>query len=373
MNCAKCKGYRKLCGLSKCPILERIRAWKIANWKGKKAHGPTPPSVIVGESGYPYVPLMVGVAPSYDEIYENPEKWFEMRLPLSEIIKLRASMLTPFKRVRVNDLNDEVVWAGVSTKPVDVEARLFREPLPPSFDGVLKPVGPSAPGEIKVVSNPKVDPVIDRLSNDDVKAEEGVKEAWEKGVNNENIVRAFSLGLLGKNKKMVPTRWAITAVDTIVSEEIKSKMRDWREVGYERMGVYEHYGNKYVVILRPDVLEVEMYEVWKRGSLWARDRDEIIYNRERLVKGAKALDPRDGGFHALKRGFLEALSEFGVRSGATIVRIVDNRYYAPVGSWQIRLGVKEATRRAIMGKGTEKVDIGIKLRPRQRSLKEFLQ
>ena len=373
MNCAKCKGYKRLCGLSRCPILERIRAWRIARWRGKEANGPTPPSVIVGESGYPRVPLMIGVAPAYSEIYESPEKWFELKLPLSEIIKLRASMLMPFKRVHVKELNDEIVWAGVSLKPVEVEAKLYKEPSPPSFDGILKPVGPSAPGEVKVVSNPKVDPVIDRLSNDDLKAEEGVREAWRKGVNNENIVRAFSLGLLGKDKKMVPTRWAITAVDTIVSEEIKGRLRDWREVGHEKVGVYEHYGNKYIVILKPEVLEVEMYEVWKKGSLWAREKDEVIYNRERLVRGAKALDPSDGGFHALKRGFLEALNEFKLKSGAIIIRVVDNRYYAPVGSWQIRLGVREATRRAILGKGEEKVDIGIKLRPRQRSLTEFLQ
>ncbi len=373
MNCAKCKGYRRLCGLSRCPILERIWAWKIAKWEGREAQGPTPPSIVVGESGYPRVPLMVGVAPTYSEIYESPEKWFEMKLPLSEIVKLRASMLMPFKRVNVKSFDEELKWVGVSLKPVDVEAKLLKPPSPPSFDGILKPVGPSAPGEVKVTSNPKVDPVIDRLSEDEVKASEGVKEAWQKGVNNETLVRAFSLGLLGKNKKMVPTRWAITAVDTIISEAIKERLPEWREIGYEKVGVYEHYGNKYVVILKPEVLELEMYEVWKKGSLWAKEKDEIIYNRERLVKGAKALDPNDGGFHALKRGFLEALSEFKVKSGAIIIRIVDNRYYAPVGSWQIRLGVREATRRAILGKGREKVDIGIKLRPRQRSLMEFLQ
>ncbi len=56
--CTRCKGYRLLCGLPSCPILDRLRSQarslERAGWS-QELHGSTPPSILVGERGYPGV------------------------------------------------------------------------------------------------------------------------------------------------------------------------------------------------------------------------------------------------------------------------------------------------------------------------------
>lgn len=81
--CVRCKGAKFLCGLTSCPILERFRAVTNAASKVRLdvglLQGSTPPSVIVGEKGYPKVSLSFNVAPEVvgeqARLYEDPAGW----------------------------------------------------------------------------------------------------------------------------------------------------------------------------------------------------------------------------------------------------------------------------------------------------------
>ncbi len=96
----------------------------------------------------------------------------------------------------------------------------------------------------------------------------------------------------------------------------------------------------------PGPPSVEMYEIWEPGSLWA-SKEVVIYNFEGPLPNSKALDVSDGGFHALKEGALEVLSEHSLKAKVLVVRRISPEYYLPVGVWQVREGVKEAVRRAL--------------------------
>jgi len=57
--CLVCKGYRNLCGLPRCPILERRLALsRVGRYINGHVDGSSPPSVVVGEVGYPVVKVM---------------------------------------------------------------------------------------------------------------------------------------------------------------------------------------------------------------------------------------------------------------------------------------------------------------------------
>jgi len=63
--CVKCRGRKLLCGLPKCPIEPRARAFHLAlrHISGREVFGSTPPSVIVGEFGWPSVSVYLGEPP----------------------------------------------------------------------------------------------------------------------------------------------------------------------------------------------------------------------------------------------------------------------------------------------------------------------
>jgi len=55
----------------------------------------------------------------------------------------------------------------------------------------------------------------------DVKAETAIDELHSKGVDNYKIQQSLSTGILGQeeNRKLVPTRWSITASDDMISKK----------------------------------------------------------------------------------------------------------------------------------------------------------
>jgi hypothetical protein len=334
--------------------LERIRAFYKAGWAEKEPRGPSPPSPLVGERGYPKVPVALGIAPRGDpKLYDSPNLWIRKGLDLEDVAQLRMELLNPFRRFDARKpeelLKGDLLWGAVSERPVDAEAKIVGRPRPPSLDGILAPLGPSAKAEeIKVVDNPKVDPLLERRTEERVKAEEAVKELFERGRDIYLIQKAFSLGMFGVRKRLVPTRWAITAVDTIVARALKVQILKNQWISSYRVGKHEHFANAYEVLLLPGPPIVEMIEVWEPGSLWTH-KEVTIHNWEGPNPRSKALDPDDGGFHALKVGVLKALSEKNVSATALVVRRIRPDYYMPLGVWQVREGAYLATLKALEG------------------------
>ncbi|UXD21820.1 hypothetical protein IPA_08520 [Ignicoccus pacificus DSM 13166] len=362
--CARCKGYKRLCGLPNCPILQRFRAYKSAGWEEKEPEGPTPPSPIVGERGYPKVPVSLGLSPYGDpKLRDDPYMWIKMNLKLEDIARLRMEMLNPFKRFDARRpwelLKGEILWGAISEKPVDVEAEALGKPKPPSLDGLLAPLGPSVKAEkVKVTSNPKVDPLIERRASERIKAEEALRELFEWGRDPYLLIKAFSLGMFGRKKRLVPTRWAITAVDQTLSKFLKENILKFSWIDGFKVGRYSHLGNTYTVILKPGPPSVEMFEIWKRGSLWSSEKDVLIYNIEYSLPTSKAMDPSDGGFHAIKHGVLKALYEKRVSASVIVIREIDESYYMPLGVWQVREGARLAALEALSSPNLNEKELG---------------
>lgn len=352
--CVRCKGYRKLCGLPSCPIMERFRAsFRAATLiKGKEVEGATPPSVIVGESKYPMVPVLYQVPPGVSgeeaKQYDNPVGWWG-RLTLRDIISRRSYQVASVVRVNVSDFaklyETEVSLASVSTKPVDSEAILKKQPVPKlTFKMGLDPVGPSAEAEkIRVVGNAVLPKTLEKLVWDDVKAQEALFRLYIDGVDLYTVIRALSLGLLGKlkNRKLVPTRWAITAVDSTLSKRMLRDLLDKPTINSVEVYRGQYLGNRFTILLYPGRYMSEWIEVWFPSTVFTKQAGTpvIIYNRDNALGKTLSMD---GGFDAARFAVIEHLWRRGRKASAVIVREIFPDYYASVGNWHIRETVRAA-------------------------------
>mgnify|MGYP000191498636 CR=1 FL=1 len=357
--CAKCKGSRRLCGRSRCPILVRLSAsYRITSKiPRREIYGSTPPSILVGEWGYPSIrlganiPLIVGAKARE---YDFPEGWWG-RKSLEDIIALRASMVYSGFRANAkinartfrNKLLMELQNIALSQLPVDTEA-MFKKPpvLSLKFDGVVAPVGPRADVlDIKIVGSPSVPRRVDYIVSDtDVDARTASTELYEHGISFYHIVRLFSLGLLGEHRfrRIVPTRWAITAVDKVLGNRLLSRVRGYKE--YEKYAVFytEYVGNKYLLLFVPGDWSFEMLEIWLPRSVWVRKDEALIISNYEYFDGKARLSDVDGGYYAIRFPVLEYLSRIKRKAVIVAFREITPDYYAPIGSWQIRESVRNA-------------------------------
>jgi len=346
--CVRCKGAKLLCGLSKCPILERARS-QLNIPRSHLVEGPSPPSALVGEKGYPKVSVGPMVSLEELDLPERPNLW--IKKPLDYMISRFSSQIYTHFRLDVRRVDEpqieEIRWALLSEAPVEMEAKLRRPPIPRiSFDGLLAPLGPTAPVErVKLAEEPKVPVSIEKSVYDkDLSAVEGVIELYEKGIDVYAISKVLSLGSLGirGRRKLVPTRWAVTAVDSMVG--------NWLRRIVEQMPLYagnvslyqsSYEGNRYFVVIVPGPYMLEIVEVWLPKGLWTQSSREahVLINREHARMG---LEYMDGGHYAMRIAVLEKLRSMGRQASVLAIREVGPEYYAPVGVWQVREGMRMA-------------------------------
>ncbi len=351
--CARCKGVRRLCGLPRCPLLLRAaqQLRVSAEIAGRREiYSPTPPSILVGERGYPSVSAGPNIAPGAEapERYENPREWWG-RLTLEDIIRLRTSLVHSAARMDARRpsgrIAEAIREAALSSKPVYSEVRFRKPPRPsPLLDPMLKPIGLRGEvEEIRISENPAIPRRVDAVIEEKVPARAAVVELYLHGYDVYYLQRVLSAALLGRSPRLVPTRWAITAVDKTVSDTLLRRVRGYPEIpGYEVYHV-EYLGNRYTILLAPAQWSLEMVEVWLPHSVWMRGEKPYIYRVYEYWDG-KAND-MDGGYYAIRLPLLEALEERRRQAAAIVVREVTPSYYAPVGSWQIRESIRNALRR----------------------------
>jgi len=247
--CLRCKAGKFLCGLQYCPIILKTKALlpvrKILPKlrKSKEYYGPSPPSLFVGRFGYPNVRLGPMAALNWEEIHlmDEPDLW-QTKLSLEDVVNLRAQMFRfmaePIKVTevtspsRILEITQEQIQ---SSSPVDLEVKFSKKPhLNLNFDRFTQPMGARIRiDSIQLTTPPKIDHQVDRVVSDsDLNAISAVKKLYATEATVTQISRILSAGLLGlrKNRKFVPTRWSITAVDDMAGNYLRRKIQDYPEI-----------------------------------------------------------------------------------------------------------------------------------------------
>ena len=150
----------------------------------------------------------------------------------------------------------------------------------------------------------------------------------------------MTAGLLGKRRKFVPTRWAITAVDDTISNGLKKEIARFAPLDEILVFSGEIYGNHIVVILLPGDWKYEMIEVWGAHTLWSGDSEMIVQDREGMAK--HGYSPITGAYYSARLAVSEYLLSVRRCARVIVVRSVSSDYWAPLGTWVIREAARKA-------------------------------
>jgi hypothetical protein len=72
----------------------------------------------------------------------------------------------------------------------------------------------------------------------------------------------------GSRRRLVPTRWSITAVDSGISLRLLEKVKTYPTIDEYRVYRYSVYDNQYVAILLPEPWRFEWIEAWFPNTTW---------------------------------------------------------------------------------------------------------
>ena len=305
--------------------------------------GSSPPSVFVGSYGYPKVWVGPMLPPIHGDttILDSPEDW--LGKSLEEIVNYRLSLVRGIKSIQVSNPDGKYIESlqevAMASRPIDSDIEFLKKTAPvTSIDGESPPFGPI--GEVKTAkfSNSTSDKNIQKIFYDkDLLAQDSVLELYNKGIEITRIQKCFSIGMFGKNRKLVPTRWSITATDDMISKSLISKIMQFDIIDSYEVFSFNHIGNFFSVIIFPNRWMFEMQEAWydQQGNIgFGSDFED-----------GRGLDhyPVTAGAHFASRlGVAEYLFTNKVQAAALVLREIRPEYAVPVGVWQVREGIRMA-------------------------------
>lgn len=332
--------------------------FKVKQKLNKKDFVSSSPAPFVGHNGYPN--LNVGILSPVEFTldawkYDAPKYWAMQNMQIPEIIDYRSALINSRFNVNVRNRNKFLEIAqevGIASKPVDIEFHLKDKP---SFgfenDRILTPTGPKGLLEkAKMTSNPKVEYHVDKVTSDiDMKAGEGLNYLYEKGYDENFLSRMLSIGTmgLGKNRRLVPTKWSITATDDTLGKAVISEIKDYPEADY--MTFFGGYlGNYYLILVFPEKWSYELFEmsIPLEVNPWSKEKKFYATDFEDFFGRKQYASETAGGYYANRLPVLNKLKELKRQGTVVSLRFITDEYTTPLGVWVVR----EASRNTMSSK-----------------------
>ncbi|MEM4647979.1 MAG: hypothetical protein QXO12_01555 [Candidatus Pacearchaeota archaeon] len=338
-----------------CPIAREF--YKYNPKIGYSFSGSSPPEIFVGRYGYPNVFVGILAPNEYGETekFSMPELWFKYGFNIKDILEHRSKLI--YSRIIVNiknkkNKNLEVMQEiSLSSRHVDASFELEKKPKNMLITNSFWPIigNPASLKQVKLESNPKVERKVEYLVEDyDIKASDAILELYKAKINISTIIKILTAGLLGLKiqRKLVPTRWAVTAVDDIISKKIIEKIKNYKIINEFRVFYAEYLGNHYEIILFPTNWSFEVIEAKMQEHLWNKDCPFIAVDYENYFGRKKYASNVTGAYYANRLAVAEYLEKIKRQAAALILREVKPSYYAPCGVGILR----EACRYALSKK-----------------------
>ncbi len=316
---------------------------------GKEMAGSTPPSVFVGSYNYPKVLAGPMVAPEYGntEIMDSPEKWIPGNKSQEEIIGYRLNLVRGKMEVDAKDTGSKYVSKlqeiALAESSIDSEVKFRSQPRGAEFSDEHTPHGPSALVEEFEVGNCRWTHQLEKAYYDtDLRAEEAIVNLYKGGVPFSKIEKAFSVGTmgLGKNRKLVPTRWSITACDSALADNLLEEVKHHEVIDRFQVYGFSSLNNRYSVILMPTAWQYE----WIEAFMHVLGRDEMVFSDYETNRGKKEYSSVGGCYYSCKFGVLEGLARMRKQAGAIVLREAGSGYI-PLGVFNVRENVRNAMAR----------------------------
>jgi DNA repair protein NreA len=313
---------------------------------GKEIEGSTPPSVFVGSWNYPDVFAGPMVAPLHGDTAEMdmPEAWIPGNLSQEVIIGYRMNLIRGKQQVNAGDLNNRLIEKlqeiSLSASSLESEIAFTGTPQGQSFSEEHTPFGPSAEIERFDIESGRWNHDLEKVFYDtDLKAADAVVNLHKDDVPFSSIQKAFSVGTMGqgRGRHLVPTRWSITACDTIIGDRLLAGVKKNPVIDTWRVHEFSSLNNHYAVILMPTGWQYE----WSEAFLHVLGDEELVFSDHEGTRKKTTYSPLGGCYYSCKMAVLEALAREEKQAGAIILREA-RKGYVPMGVFNVRENVRSA-------------------------------
>jgi hypothetical protein len=272
---------------------------------------------------------------------------------MDEIIGFRSQLvrgMTPVnvrKPEKAGKILDATREISLSEHYVETEMKLRKPPVKRLYiDNDIQPIGPTAPLDKVQIGFIKWNHWMEKAHYDtDLKAAQAAKTLYRSGVSVNSIVKAFSTGSFGieKNRRLVPTRWSITAIDDLLSKDMIKTIKDYPLINMYKVYESEYLGNRFEIVLVPDAWCYEAYEAWYPRTLWNPSETHVnIVTDWEDYNGRSTYASMGGCYYSGRLAVLEYLTKIRRQAKVFIFREAYPDYILPVGVWQVRENCRNA-------------------------------
>jgi hypothetical protein len=166
------------------------------------------------------------------------------------------------------------------------------------------------------------------------------------------MIKILSAGMLGlkMQRRLVPTRWAVTATDDSLSKHLLDKIKSYSQIQEYLLFSADYLGNHYNILLMPgpwsfEVIEASAKGYFGQGTMAFWQDYEFFYGRKKYA------DSVTGAYYANRLAICEFLAKIRKQASCLVLREVRDEYWAPCG-----VGILREVSREAMKKKPEKFD-----------------
>ncbi|MBI2523185.1 hypothetical protein HYW19_02230 [Candidatus Woesearchaeota archaeon] len=343
------------CGNINCPICTKaysqIKMKSLIVKENFSTEGVAP---FIGRYGYPYINIGILAPPEETKetwLYDAPKYWAYKNFEIPKIVEFRSSLINSREKISIRqrnnflELNQEI---SMASKPTDMDINLKDKPrFRVNYDNFMAPTGPYAQlKKAKLTENPKIDAKVQKVHYDKgLKANEALIYLYENNFDENFLSRILSVGNvgIGKNRKLVPTRWSITATDDVLGKHLINEIKKYNEITNYSAFFGSYLGNYYLILCFPEVWSYELFEMH-------------VSNENNFMTDYESYDGRKyyaqntaGGYYTVRLAILEKLNEIKRQASVLALRFITGDYTLPLGVWVTR----ESARRSMEAKPIE--------------------
>ena len=345
--------YCKICNEWNCQEHE-FQVGKVS-WK-KEIQGSSPPEIFVGRWNYPNVYTGILAPEEYGntELLSSHEKWHHLKLSIPEITSLRSRLIygrtqqhikhkseTAISGINNSKSITKVMQEVAMTHKSTATEMILKKPIQTEHkqDNSTPIISRAASIQsAKLQENAPVKPKIDYLVNDSsVKSTHAIQELYNANIPASNIMKLLSAGLLGlkSSRKLVPTRWSITAVDSTLSNQKLEKIKFYQELSEIQLFNSNYLGNHYHFLLLPSMFSFEVIEIsLGKGGVW--QDYESNFSRKKYASSVT------GAYYANRLALVEYLEKIKRQCACLVIREIRPEYNVPLGVGILRETSREA-------------------------------
>ncbi len=351
----KADDKRKILNQTKIDFYNEIKSYQNTLKPQKEIEG-IGSAPIVGEKSYPNLKIHnISTEQRDNSFFKSGEV---VKKDYNQIFKLKArNILGSTESTNIRNINDrlknEISNVYKSKKEIEFTSEFEKEL---KFDKVVLNKVSGIVGSknsllnLSANENTTTSKQIEKYTETDIKAREAIINLYERGINEHQIIHLLALGEFGinVNKKLVPTRWSITAYDQTIEKYLHKKIITYNTIDNFEIYYYKNKSDTHIIILLPDTYMGEHTEDWYNDSnSESISQPQVGVDYIGFDNKLKTPEPNNaGGYYATKIAINEFLYNRKKQASFIAIRIIRN-YDVPLGVVFVRECVRECLKNQV--------------------------